>query len=179
MNCSSCQKEVLPDSYFCNWCSDFVPSPGQGEKAGLIRRVVAQFAEIIIGVLVWFGAFAIFAAIFGVNRPGPAIACTSLCVLAYVIYWLWLFQQGMTPGKKCMSLQVVKCQTGQNPGFVKMLLRETVGRAVSGAFLGIGYFWAIFDKNGQAWHDKLVGTVVIKRGSKANMPREFEATSPT
>jgi uncharacterized RDD family membrane protein YckC len=44
-----------------------------------------------------------------------------------------------------------------------MFVRETFGRFASGAFFGLGYFWAIFDKNAQGWHDKLAGTVVIRR----------------
>jgi uncharacterized RDD family membrane protein YckC len=44
-----------------------------------------------------------------------------------------------------------------------MLLREIVGKWVSGLLIGLGYFWAIWDKDGQAWHDKIAGTVVIKR----------------
>ena len=63
---------------------------------------------------------------------------------------------------KLLSVQVVHHQTGAIPGFGKMFLREIIGKFVSGLFLGLGYFWAIFDKNNQAWHDKLAGTVVIK-----------------
>jgi len=38
-----------------------------------------------------------------------------------------------------------------------------IGRFLSGLFLGLGYFWALFDRNAQAWHDKLAGTVVIQK----------------
>jgi uncharacterized RDD family membrane protein YckC len=32
--------------------------------------------------------------------------------------------------------------------------------------LGLGYFWAIWDKDNQAWHDKIAGTVVVKEVKK-------------
>lgn len=44
-----------------------------------------------------------------------------------------------------------------------MLLREVIGKWVSGLVFGLGYFWAIWDKDGQTWHDKIAGTVVVKR----------------
>lgn len=44
-----------------------------------------------------------------------------------------------------------------------MLLRETLGKFVSSLFLGLGMFWAIWDKDRQTWHDKIAGTVVIRR----------------
>ena len=57
---------------------------------------------------------------------------------------------------------MVDYQTGTIPGFGKMFVREIVGRFISGDFNGLGYFWAIFDKNSQAWHDKIAGTVVLQ-----------------
>jgi len=75
---------------------------------------------------------------------------------------LTLLPKGVTPGKKLMGLQVVNHQTGAIPGFGTMFVREIVGRFISGLGGGIGYLWAIFDKNAQAWHDKIAGTVVLK-----------------
>lgn len=53
-------------------------------------------------------------------------------------------------------------QTGAIPGFGAMFVREVFGRFLSGLVSGVGYLWALIDKNGQAWHDKLAGTVVVK-----------------
>jgi hypothetical protein len=44
-----------------------------------------------------------------------------------------------------------------------MLVRELIGKLVSGFFAGLGFFWAIWDRDSQAWHDKLAGTVVVRR----------------
>lgn len=43
-----------------------------------------------------------------------------------------------------------------------MVLRETIGKGVSGILI-IGFFWAIWDKDNQALHDKIAGTVVVRR----------------
>lgn len=44
-----------------------------------------------------------------------------------------------------------------------MILREVIGKFVSGLVLGIGFFWAIWDKDNQTWHDKIAGTVVVRK----------------
>jgi len=84
--------------------------------------------------------------------------------LAYFVWFIVLLGQGYTPGKKLLGLHVVNSKTGNNPGFGAMFLREIVGRVLSALFFGIGYFWALFDKNSQAWHDKLANTVVVRKG---------------
>jgi uncharacterized RDD family membrane protein YckC len=159
MNCPSCHKEVVADSYFCTWCNIFIPSPEKGKKANLFARWVAWFLDPVIAVLLYFIAIGVF----GAMSHDLGITMAILFPLAYIIWFLVLLRQGLTPGKKLLGLQVVNSQTGQIPGFGKMFLREIIGRILSGLFLGLGYFWALFDKNSQAWHDKLAGTVVVKR----------------
>lgn len=159
MKCPSCDKEITPDSYFCTWCSVFIPAPEKGKKANLFTRWVALVIDPLIGTILYFLGIGIFGSIS--EDLGAAMAI--LFPIAYLVWFLFLFRRGQTPGKKLLGLQVVDHQTGAIPGFGKMFLREIVGRVLSGLFLGLGYFWALFDKNGQAWHDKLAGTVVIKR----------------
>jgi uncharacterized RDD family membrane protein YckC len=36
------------------------------------------------------------------------------------------------------------------------------GYFISAAVMLAGFFWAIFDSEGQAWHDKIAGTYVVK-----------------
>ena len=103
------------------------------------------------------------------SKPTPlskdmGVAAALLLPLAYFGWFLSLLVKGRTPGKLLLGLQVLDAQTGRLPGFGKMFVREIIGRFISGLFFGIGYFWAIFDKNGQAWHDKIAGTVVVKVG---------------
>jgi uncharacterized RDD family membrane protein YckC len=100
----------------------------------------------------------------GVQEGGGGIPL-GLMIIFSVIYFVWfltLLRKGTTPGKKVLKIQVINQQSGDIPGFQKMFLREIVGRFLSGLFLGLGYIWALLDKNGQAWHDKLAGTVVVK-----------------
>ena len=159
MNCGSCNKEILPDSVFCTWCGDFIPSSGQGKKANLFARWVALALDPMIAVMLW----GLGVGIIGLISSTLGIVAAVILPFVYLVWFLTLLRQGLTPGKKLLGLQVVDYHTGSIPGFGKMFLREFVGRFISGLFSGLGYFWAIFDKNSQAWHDKIAGTVVLKR----------------
>jgi len=158
MNCPSCKKEIVPDSVFCSWCSDFVPSSGKGKKANLFRRWVALALDPLIAVILYLLGVGIVGSI---SKDLGTVAAIVLPIV-YLVWFLSLLRQGLTPGKKLLGLQVVDHQTGTIPGFGKMFVREIVGRFISGLFFGLGYFWAIFDKNSQAWHDKIAGTVVLR-----------------
>ena len=169
MNCPSCSREVTPDTFFCTWCSSFIPDPRKGTKANLFTRLMALVIDPLIAILLWGLAVGLLG---NVSQDLGLLAAFLLPVI-YLIWFLSLLAKGLTPGKKLLGLQVVDHQTGGYPGFGKMFLREFVGRILSGLFLGLGYFWALFDRNGQAWHDKLAGTVVVKsttRMSGASSP---------
>lgn len=68
---------------------------------------------------------------------------------------------GQTAGKKLLGLRVVRADGGPVGGG-QALFRETLGRLAAGFLLGLGYLWAVWDTDGQGWHDKLAGTVVVR-----------------
>lgn len=163
MNCPSCRKEVVADRLFCTWCDSFMPNPTAGTKAGLFRRWVASAIDPLLLFLLY------------VLGAGPASrfggGAVVIVTVAYIVFYFWLLGRGMTPGKMALGEQVVERRTGRYPGLWRMLLREVIGKAVSGLFFGLGFFWAIWDKDNQAWHDKIAGTVVVRRtGDVASVP---------
>ena len=87
-------------------------------------------------------------------------------VLSYVLpfvatIWFWLRFLG-TPGKMALKLKIVDAKTGN-----RLSLGKAIGRyfAYIAAILplGIGLLWVGIDKKKQGWHDKLAGTMVIKK----------------
>ena len=66
---------------------------------------------------------------------------------------------GQTLGKMIFKLRVVK-KNGRRITILDALLRNVVGYTISQILL-LGYLWALLDKDKQAWHDKMAGTVVI------------------
>ena len=157
--CQTCTQEVGPDMFFCAWCQEYLGTAGAGKKANIFTRWFAFVIDPGIAICAWLIPTFLFATV----SPKLASIFAILFPLGYVIWFLSLLGKGLTPGKLVMGLRVVDQRNGDIPGFGKMFLREIVGRFLSGLFFGLGYFWSLFDKNAQAWHDKLAGTVVIKK----------------
>lgn len=157
MDCPTCEEEVRPDAFFCNWCDAFIPSPDRGSKANLFRRFMALVLDPLIAAVLYFVALGVFG---GLSEDLGVVAAVVFPV-GYFIWFLSLLRRGLTPGKKLLGLKVVDHQSGAIPGYGKMFLREIVGRMLSAMVAGLGYLWALFDRNAQAWHDKLAGTVVL------------------
>ncbi len=86
-----------------------------------------------------------------------------LIVVLAVLYAVWsliLFAKGATVGKKLLGMRVVK-EDGEPAGFFTMLIREWIGKSISGFVLFLGYLWILFDQENQGWHDKLMSTYVV------------------
>jgi uncharacterized RDD family membrane protein YckC len=167
MQCPACKKEVGVDRFFCTWCEAFIPQPTIGKKAGLFRRWFALVIDPLLGFLLYSVVsipivFVIGGAETSVNGSGAATVISLLVTaVAYFLFYFNLLSQGTTPGKWALGEKVVNKEDGGFPGLGRMLLREIVGKIVSGLFFGVGYLWAIFDPDQQAWHDKIAGTVVV------------------
>lgn len=58
-------------------------------------------------------------------------------------------------------MRVIK-EDGTGAGFFRMLIRESIGKAISGLIFSLGYLWILFDRDKQGWHDKLVSTYVVE-----------------
>lgn len=156
MQCPRCDREIALDRLFCNWCEAYVPDPRLGKAAGIFRRWVAAAIDPVLLVGVWWIGSGILAAVVG------SVGLFAGMVAVAVLYAV-LFSRGTTLGKLVLQEQVVTRNTGNAPGFLRMLVRETVGKGLSGLPFGLGFLWALWDPNKQAWHDKLVGTVVVHR----------------
>lgn len=92
---------------------------------------------------------------------GPADAFLSWVLPALVSIGFWLTKQA-TPGKMAVSAKVVDAKTGGTLS-VGQSVGRYLGYFVSLLPLGLGIFWVAFDARKQGWHDKLAGTVVVRR----------------
>lgn len=75
---------------------------------------------------------------------------------------LWVRYSG-TPGKLLLGCQVVDADTGEPITFKQGLIRY-LGYYVSLLPLGLGFFWVMWDKRKQGFHDKIANTVVVYNG---------------
>ena len=69
---------------------------------------------------------------------------------------------GRTVGKRLLGLRVVNA-AGRPPGIGRALLREVIGKWLSGTVFYLGYLSVAGDPCKQGWHDKIAGTTVQRQ----------------
>jgi uncharacterized RDD family membrane protein YckC len=139
-------------------------SVASAPKAGFWIRFVALFVDgLIIGVPAGI-IIGILVAVVGKDATGVILVLYGLYILAVVAYFVyfWTQRDGQTIMNKALGIKVVK--TDGSPITVGTAIVRYVGYIVDSIIFGlpIGYIWAAFDPNKQAWHDKIAGTYVIK-----------------
>jgi len=78
---------------------------------------------------------------------------------AILMIGLW-YQYAATPGKWLVDCEIVDAHTGNPLSLLQAVVRY-LAYLVSAAPLGLGFFWILWDKRKQGWHDKIARTVVI------------------
>ena len=69
-------------------------------------------------------------------------------------------------GKKLLRIQLqADSDEPRYPSFMQILLRESVGKFVSGALLGIGFLAGTWNDKHKTWADRMGKTVVVKTGN--------------
>jgi len=136
------------------------------DYGGFWRRSLGDFIDGIILVI----AFAfINAALNGVTGMHYAVDIILnilgiiLNILIFPTYMIW-YQVGMgaTPGYQILGMEIVAIN-GTNVT-VKQIVIRLISSIFSALVFSIGYIWVAFDANKQAWHDKVAGTYVIRKG---------------
>ena len=138
-------------------------------SAPLARRLAALLydALLLLGLLFVFTLLLIFA------RGGRAIAAgtiwyeASLVAVAVAFCGLSWTRGGQTVGMKAWRIRVVALD-GRSPDWPRAALRFFASW-LSLLPAGLGYWWALVDRERCCWHDRLSGTRVI-RASGAPSP---------
>ena len=93
----------------------------------------------------------------------------SLLLPAVAVMWLWRRLRA-TPGKMAIGAEVVDARTLGPLSPMQSVIRY-IGYLVSTLPLGLGLIWVGIDARKQGFHDKMAGTVVIrKRSSNSSTP---------
>ena len=92
---------------------------------------------------------------------GPADLLINWVLPAIAVLLFWIYRQA-TPGKMAISAQIVDAASGGKPSTRQLVVRY-LGYYVSIIPLFMGLFWVAYDRRKQGWHDKLAGTVVVRR----------------
>ena len=78
------------------------------------------------------------------------------------IYVRSLGATGQTWGRRIVGIKVVGETTGTPIGFGRALGRQLFAVFISGQVFYLGYLWMLWDDKKQTWHDKVVGSIVIR-----------------
>lgn len=130
------------------------------ELAGLSARLIAM---IIDGFLLFVLLMIVFFALAFIGGSGSeSMIQVIMLVIPIGFHWyFWTRRDGQTPGKFALSIRVIKAD-GTPLSDTDAVIRA-IGYQVSSIFCGLGFIWAIFDKNNQTWHDKLARTYVVTK----------------
>jgi uncharacterized RDD family membrane protein YckC len=136
---------------------------------GLVRRVAAAAVDLLLGALAAFVASAIAAqAAFIVQGhhsadPRTVAWVAGLIVLAAYQPFFWA-RFGGTPGMQLFGIRLTR-PDGSRVGPARAVGRE-LAMVASTLPLGLGFAWAARDPRGQAWHDRIAGTVIATGGGR-------------
>ena len=145
------------------------------EYAGFWIRVWASLIDtLLLGVFVYPLLTAIYGRAYWRTSSfvrGPLDFLLSWVLPAIVVLLFWVTRQA-TPGKMAISARIVDARTGEKPG-TGQLMGRYLGYFVSAMPMCLGLLWVAFDARKQGWHDKLAGTVVVRRKGGGAQPVRF------
>ena len=122
-----------------------------GPRASFGRRLVAYLLDsILIGI--------IYGVVYAISKP-LAYPAGILVGLIYFTYFEGT-PSGQTVGKKALGIRVIDFSAGGPIGHARAFIRY-ISRFLSTIPCLLGYFWMLWDKEKQTWHDKLATSVVV------------------
>jgi uncharacterized RDD family membrane protein YckC len=142
------------------WCPECEYSTLAHVNAKLASPVKRLFAQCIDWVAPTFGTAMIARMTMGSGLETFNLVRT-IAIIAWAIWSVMLYSNGMTPGKWILGLYVID-ESGDPASFVRMVIREFIGKPLSMIVMGVGFAWILVDENHQGWHDKLVDTYVVE-----------------
>jgi uncharacterized RDD family membrane protein YckC len=125
---------------------------GSGPRAGFGTRLGAFIIDILIL------SIPTFIVLVATDQTVANIVSTVLGIVYYTAFEG--SATGQTLGKRALGIRVIDFRTGGRLGYGRALLRY-IGRILSSIPIFLGYFWMLWDKENQTWHDKIANSVVV------------------
>ena len=141
-----------------------------------IRAVAAMIDTVLYGIVQGTLFFTVFAGgtfEWSATVVGPLAVLLSQIVPAIIAMVFWV-NWSATPGKMVVGARIVDAYTGGRPS-PRRFLERYFAYYISSLPLGLGFLWVVWDRHKQGWHDKLAGTVVVRRASSGGEAVRFEA----
>ena len=136
-------------------------------RASLPRRGVAAILDvgILMSVVLWLSRAYRQAGLYS-GLANETLWFYPVAGLLIVLLYHIVFLAGMqsTPGMAFLRISIAGVD-GRSPTASQVLIRVLVS-LLSAAALGLGFVWALFNRERRTWHDLAADTIVI-RGSPA------------
>lgn len=144
--------------------------PAQPMATEATTLVYASFGKRFLAVLIdaiLIGIVgSVLAALTGTTPAANTATTTTMnplgTLVGFVYYVFMIHKYGATVGKMALGIRVQDITTGQNLDVIHAILREVVGKLLSGLALGLGYLWMLWNPNKQTWHDMLAKSIVVE-----------------
>jgi uncharacterized RDD family membrane protein YckC len=125
--------------------------------ANLLRRFAAIFYDSLLLFAVLFNAAAL---VYPLTHGKISFAFRIYLLLVCFFYFVWSWLHGgQTLGMKVWRLQL-QTISGQPLSWQQTFVRFLTAM-VSWLVFGLGFFWAIVDKQHRTWHDRVSDTCVV------------------
>lgn len=146
------------------------------EYVGFWARTGAAVIDSILVMIITLPlVHAVYGAAYWENTSliaGPADFLIQWVLPTVLVLVLWM-RLSATPGKLAIGAVIVDARTGDKPSSRQFIIRY-LGYFVSCFPLLLGLIWVAIDPRKQGWHDKMAGTVVVRRKGGSQRPVKFE-----
>ena len=134
-------------------------------SAGFLKRVLALIYDSLLIAAIIIVASLLLVFVNGeYPKPGTLLSVIqfliSILVGPFFYSYFWLTNDGQTTGMQAWKIKLVSSNES------KLNMKQTYLRClisvISFLFIGIGYFWILFNKNNLSWSDIATKTRVVK-----------------
>lgn len=122
-----------------------------GPRAGFWRRFAAGFLDGIVLLVIDI--------VLRVAFKGAGSFLSVFVSLAYFTLFVGA-SRGQTPGMSALGIRVISFDGSGSIGYGRAAIRW-IGGILSTIPIFLGFFWMLWDKEKQCWHDKLASDVVV------------------
>ncbi len=144
-----------------------ISKPSKRLFAAFLDAAISCIISIIMAVAVGM-PMAFSPALENANEKVYMFAVLSYALYAFLflnsafIVQMFFWRKGTSIGKHLLKMTVVDRDSQIPVSFWKMAFRELIVKYVSGLFFGLGFLWILIDSQyHQAWHDKILSTLVV------------------
>ena len=130
--------------------------------ASLARRLLSLLYDaLLLAAVLWCAAIPLELVLAALNAPHVRPFFQAYLVVVSAVYFVWQWTRGgQTLAMKTWRLRLVDAAGGALT--VRQSLLRYIAAFAGLALAGIGFVWAIFDRDGQFLHDRIAQTRIVQ-----------------